>query len=465
MMIGDRLKKVISITKTGFAIPVIIETRQQPSSSDVQELKGYMQVIRTSNIVNHVYGTADANAINALSSLPFISNIFYDEPVSRFGFGFSIPELPSISFSKTDIHIPITESARFIGAEKLHNKDVTGRGMKVAVIDTGVDSNHPMMQGAVTKQINIAKKNGAINADTDDGNGHGTHVATILAGREVIVTPRITGEQTRMIGVAPEAKVVGIKVLDDTGSGQTSWVMEGVEAAVAEGVDVINMSLGSSFDNAGLSPDSTLIDAVVFNKKIPCVVASGNSFANFTIGSPGGARGALTVASNAMISPMAGMVSTFSSKGATTDGRLKPDISAPGGNLQSKKETILAGTAGALAESVGDDYVGIMGTSMATPHVAGCVALLLQAGMSSDRFIMENLLAQTALFKHPKDIYTGWGMIDVNGAYDYIMSGGSLFPISSIFSELSKPFRPLASLMPKSAESVESSAVRLPYLF
>ncbi len=463
-MIDPRLSKVIQITKPGLKIPIIVETRQPPSSSDIQEIKGYMRVSRVSNIVNHIYGSADANTIASISKLPFISKVFYDEPVSRF-FKLDMPSLPSISLSHEDIHIPVSESAGFIGADELHNEDVSGKGIKVAVIDTGVNRNHPMMSGAVTKQINISKKNGAINADTNDGNGHGTHVATILAGREVIVTPKITGEKVRMIGVAPEADIVGIKVLDDNGSGQTSWVMEGIEAAVEEGVDVINMSLGSAFDNAGLSPDSTLVDAVTFNKNIPCVVAAGNSFANFTIGSPGGSRGAITVSSNAMKLPTAGIVSTFSSKGSTTDGRIKPDISAPGGNLQYKKETILAGTSGLLAKESGDDYIGIMGTSMATPHVAGCIALLLQAGMKPDRFVIENLIAQTSLFNHPKDIYTGWGMIDVKSAYDYIISGRPLMPISSLINALNKPLMPLASLMPRTTESAESTGVRLPYIF
>ena len=461
-MIDPRLSKVIKISKPGLRIPIIVETRQKPSSSDIQELRGYMGVARVSKIVNHVYGSADDNAITSISKLPFIVRVFYDEPVSRFGL--TLPHLPSVSFSREDIHIPITKSAAFIGADKLHDIGITGKGIKVAVIDTGVNRNHPMMNGAVSKQINIAKKNGAENADTNDGNGHGTHVATILAGREVIATPKITGKKTRMVGVAPEAEIIGIKVLDDSGSGQTSWIMEGIEAAVDEGVDVINMSLGSAFDNAGLSPDSTLVDAVTFKEKILCVVAAGNSFANFTIGSPGGSRGALTVASNAMNLPMAGIVSTFSSKGSTTDGRIKPDISAPGGNLQYKKETILAGTSGILAREIGDNYIGIMGTSMATPHVAGCIALLLQAGMKPDRFVVENLIAQTSMFNHPKDIYTGWGMINVKSAYDYLMSGKPLMPISSLISALNKPLVPLVSMIPRTTASAESTAVRLPYI-
>jgi hypothetical protein len=80
-MIDPRLSKVISITKPGFKIPIIVETRQPPSSSDIQEIKGYMRVSRVSNIVNHIYGSADANTIASISKLPFISKVFYDEPV------------------------------------------------------------------------------------------------------------------------------------------------------------------------------------------------------------------------------------------------------------------------------------------------------------------------------------------------------------------------------------------------
>lgn len=461
--IDSRLNKVIQVTKEGFRIPIIVETFVAPSSADINELSGFMGVKRTSKIVNQVYGTADSYGIQSIASLPFVSRVVYDEPVSRFQFDF-MP--PSISISREDIHIPISDSAAFIGAAELNDNGITGKGIKVAIIDTGVNKKHPMLQGAVIKQFNIALKNGARKevADINDGNGHGTHVATTVAGRDITISSKIFDKEIRLHGMATEAEIIAIKVLDDEGSGQTSWVMEGIELAVKEGADVINMSLGSMFDGGGLSPDSKLVNEVTFTHNIMCAVAAGNSFANFTIGSPGGANGALTVASNAMRTPSAGLVSTFSSKGTTTDGRVKPDISAPGGNIVNVKEAIFAGTSGALAAEAGEDYIGIMGTSMACPHIAGCLALLLQAGLPRDRFYLEDLLAATAKYYHIKDIYTGWGMINVKKAYDYLIKKEPLTPVSAIMRAANIFTQPLAAIAPKPEESIESQGIRLPYL-
>lgn len=457
--IDNRLTKVLTMVKSGVSIPIIVETVRPPSSSDVQELRSEMSVKRVSSIANQVFGTADESSIRAIASMAFVSTVFYDEPVSRFQF-----VAPSISISKNDINIPISDSSQFIGATDLHDEGITGKGIKVAVIDTGVNRNHPLLEGAVKIQINIAKKNGAEFADINDGNGHGTHVATTIAGRDRTVYSSLLNKTIRMHGVAPECEIIAIKVLDDEGSGQTSWVIEGMEAAVDAGADVINMSLGSMWDGGGLTPDSKVVDEIVFNHNILCAIAAGNSFANLAIGSPGGSHGAITVGSNAMITPSPGIVSTFSSKGTTTDGRVKPDISAPGGNMMNVKETIYAGTSGILADEAGEDYIGIMGTSMATPHVAGCLALLLQSGMKRDRYIAEDLLGNTAKFSHIKDIYTGWGMVNVKRAYDYLVGNKKLVPISSVSRAIDIPLRPLAALIPQSEQTVESRQIRLPYL-
>ncbi len=459
--VDSRLTKVLQIVKPGTPIPIIVETIRPPSSSDVQELNSIMSVRRTSTLVNQVYGVVNEELVQNIASLSFVSVVFYDEPVSRFK---ATSIVPSISISKEDIIIPISDSAQFIGATDLHDIGITGKGIKVAVVDTGCNKNHPLLEGAIKTQVNIAKKNGAEKADINDGNGHGTHVGTTIGGRDRIIYSKRLGKNIRMHGVAPECEIIAIKVLDDEGSGQTSWVIEGMEAAVELGADIINMSLGSVFDGAGLSPDSRVVDEIVFNHNILCAVAAGNSFSNLSIGSPGGARGALTVGSVAIVTPLPNIVSTFSSKGTTTDGRVKPDISAPGGNLVNIKEAIYAGTSGSMAKESGEDYIGIMGTSMATPHIAGCLALLLQAGMKRDRYIVEDLLGNTATMQHPKDVYTGWGTINVKKAYDYLISNKALIPISTLSKAMDTTLKPFASLIPQSEEASSSLEVRLPYI-
>lgn len=457
--IDTRLTKVLQIVKTGTSIPVIVETIRPPSSSDVQELNSEMSVKRVSKIANQVYGTADEDSIKNIARFAFVSTVFYDEPVARFQF-----LAPSISISKTDIHIPISDVAQFVGATDLHDEDITGKGIKVAVIDTGVNKNHPLLEGAVRTQINIVKKYQDELADDQDRQGHGTWCATALGGRDRTIYSKLFGKNIRMHGVAPECEIIGIKVLDDEGSGQTSWVIEGMEAAVEAGADIISMSLGSMWDGAGLTPDSKVVDEIVFNRNILCAIAAGNSFANMAIGSPGGSHGALTVGSNAMRIPSPGIVSTFSSKGTTTDGRVKPDISAPGGNIVNIKEALYGGTSGEMAEESGEDYISIMGTSMATPVVAGCLALLLQSGMKRDRYFAEDLIGNTARFQHPKDLYTGWGMINVKKAYEYLIGNKKIYPISTVSRIIDIPLRPLASLIPQSEQSIDSKRIRLPYI-
>ncbi len=457
--ISARLNKVLQMIKPGIRLPIIVETIRPASNSDVADLSRFMQVRKVLLISNMVFGQADETGIRNLATLPFISIVQYDEIVSTHG------ALPVISISNTDINIPVSESARFIGAKDLNDIGITGKGIKIAVIDTGCNKNHPMLEGAIKEQYNIAKDNGAINADGQDGNGHGTFVASTAAGREVEIYSRFLGQRVVLRGVAPEAEIIAIKVLDDAGSGQTSWVIEGMEKAVEVGADVINMSLGSIFDNAGLSPDSKVVDTIVYNHNILCAVAAGNSFSNFSIGSPGGARGSLTVGSSAIKTPSAGVVSSFSSKGTTSDGRIKPDISAPGGNLVNINESIYAATSGLLARDAGEPYVGLMGSSMATPHVAGSIALLLQAGMKRDRYFLEDLLAATASYKHVKDVFTGWGTINVKAAYDYLMSGKLPFPVTTFSKIAETSLLPFAGILPQQMQSESSeSSVRLPYI-
>lgn len=293
---------------------------------------------------------------------------------------------------------------------------------------------------------------------------HNTWCATAVGGRDKVIYSKHFEANIRMHGVAPECEIIAIKVLDDKGSGQTSWVIEGMEAAVDAGADIISMSLGSMFDGAGVSPDSKVVDEIVYKHNILCAVAAGNSFSNFSIGSPGGARGSLTVGSVAMKTPSPNIVSTFSSKGLTTDGRVKPDISAPGGNLLNIKEVLYGGTSGGMTEESGEDYIGIMGTSMATPHVAGCLALLLQAGMKRDRYVAEDLLGNTSDYSHPKDANTGWGTINVKKAYDYLVGNKNIVPISSLSKVMDSALMPLSSLIPQSEQTSENLEVRLPYI-
>jgi subtilisin family serine protease len=238
------------------------------------------------------------------------------------------------------------------GAPKAWRLGFDGTGTKVAVLDTGYDPEHPDLAGRV-----IAAQDFTGQGDPADRDGHGTHVASTIAG---------TGAaDASKVGMAPEAGLLVGKVLG-FGGGQTSWIVGGMEWAVAQGADVVNMSLGSSQPTDCTDPMAQAAAALSEQAKTLFVVAAGNSGARETVSSPGCVEGVLTV--GAVDSE--GETAAFSSRGSVLgDHRVKPDIAAPG-----------VAIVGAQNNSPGGiHYTAMSGTSMATPHVAGAAALVRQA--------------------------------------------------------------------------------------
>ncbi|MER6098884.1 S8 family serine peptidase [Streptomyces sp. NPDC001728] len=251
-----------------------------------------------------------------------------------------------------------------IGADRAWQSGYDGAGVKIAVLDTGVDKTHDDLRTQV-----VGEKNFSASADAVDRVGHGTHVASIAVG---------TGAKSggRFKGVAPGAKVISGKVLDDEGYGDDSAVIAGMEWAAAEGADVVNLSLGGP-DSPGVDPLEAMVDKLSAEKGILFAIAAGNEgeAGASTVGSPGSADAALTVGAVDKDDRLA----PFSSVGPRVgDGAVKPDVTAPG----------VAITAAAAAGSLIDlrpgtphpapGYLQIDGTSMATPHVAGAAAILKQ---------------------------------------------------------------------------------------
>ncbi|MEU3985989.1 S8 family serine peptidase [Streptomyces sp. NPDC026672] len=244
-----------------------------------------------------------------------------------------------------------------IGAPEVWRKGFDGTGVKIAVLDTGIDAGHPDVGGKI-----VARQDFTGEGDTQDHNGHGTHVASIAAG---------TGAASdgKYRGVAPGASLLIGKVLDTGGSGLTSDIMAGMQWAVDQGADIVNMSLGAP-DQLGTDPLEETVDAL--SDRALFVVAAGNSGPGATtLGSPGVAEGALTVGAV----DKQDVLADFSSRGPRLeDGGVKPDLTAPGVDITA-----------ASAEGTRLDYphpapgyVTMSGTSMATPHVTGAAALLAQ---------------------------------------------------------------------------------------
>ncbi|MFE7853333.1 S8 family serine peptidase [Streptomyces sp. NPDC057403] len=278
----------------------------------------------------------------------------------------------------------LDKSVPQIGAPVAWAAGYTGKGVKVAVLDTGVDTTHPDLKSQV-----VASKNFSAAADATDHFGHGTHVASIVAG---------TGAKSggKYKGVAPDAEILNGKVLDDTGSGDDSGILAGMEWAAAQGASVINLSLGG-YDTPEIDPLEAEVNKLSAEKGVLFAIAAGNEGPH-SIGSPGSADAALTVGAVDKKDKLADFSSTGPRAG---DGAIKPDVTAPGVDI-----TAAAAKGSVIDKEVGEKpegYLTISGTSMATPHVAGAAAILKQ--------------------EHPD-----WGYAELKGALTGSAKGGNYTP-------------------------------------
>ncbi|HVV23140.1 MAG TPA: S8 family peptidase [Pseudonocardiaceae bacterium] len=254
------------------------------------------------------------------------------------------------------VHATLDQSVPLIGAPTAWQHGHTGKGVTVAVLDTGIDAQHPDLVGKV-----VASQNFSDSPDADDHDGHGTHVASIITG-----SGAASGGRYR--GVAPGVRLISGKVLDDTGGGDESGILAGMEWAVQQGAKVINMSLGTNGASDGTDVLSQEVNTLSASSGALFVIAAGNAGGSETVSSPGSADAALTVASTTKQDTL----STFSSRGPRIGNfGLKPDIAAPG------QDIVAARAPGAFpADAVDAYYVKLSGTSMATPHVSGSAAIV-----------------------------------------------------------------------------------------
>nr|WP_042187373.1 S8 family serine peptidase [Kibdelosporangium sp. MJ126-NF4]CEL18031.1 Probable secreted peptidase [Kibdelosporangium sp. MJ126-NF4]CTQ90741.1 Probable secreted peptidase [Kibdelosporangium sp. MJ126-NF4] len=293
--------------------------------------------------------------------------------------------------------VDLAESVAQIKAPAAWAAGFDGTGVRVGVLDTGVDATHPDLVGKIAESASFVGSE----PDAIDRHGHGTHVASTIAG-----SGAAAGGVEK--GAAPGTQLVVGKVLSGSGVGYESEIIAGMEWAAGRS-KIVSMSLGGPAPS-GADPMSDAVTNLTASTGALFVIAAGNSGpAVGTIGSPGTSPSALTVGAV----DKQEQVASFSSRGPVADGSVKPEIVAPGVSIVAARAV---GTT--MGAPVNDKYTAASGTSMATPHVAGAAAVLAQRhpDWTANR-LKAALIASTKDLGRPVNDQ-GAGQVDVKAAID-----------------------------------------------
>ncbi len=320
-----------------------------------------------------------------------------------------------------------------------------GRGITWAVMDTGIDATHPHFATHATVDASLSR-NFSLSSGLEDRNGHGTHVAGIIAGEagrredgrpyraatfsEEEDEPEVIDLEACPSGLAPLAKLVNVKVLNDDGTGAASAAIQGLEylrklnqASPLTKVDGVNLSLGYPYDprtyGCGYSPLCREVARAVHSGLI-VVISCGNwgygtaklatgqevpVSVGFSITDPANTEEGIAVGSVHKSAPHRYGVSYFSSKGPTSDGRLKPDLVAPGEKVISCS----------IHRDQGYEYEESSGTSVAAPHVSGAIAAFLSAHeeFRASPWKVKGIFLKSAVDLGRERAYQGAGLLDL----------------------------------------------------
>lgn len=273
-----------------------------------------------------------------------------------------------------------------IGAASAYAKGIKGAGVKVAILDTGIDYTHPDLSDNYKGGYNFVYDN---NDPIDDSRyGHGTHVAGIIAAKD---------NGTGVVGVAPEASIYALKVLNGGLMGLTSDILDAIDWAITNKMNIINMSFGAPLESQAFSDVCDL----AYKAGITIFAAAGN-FKQPVVDNPAGFASVIAVSATNPDDTLA----YFSNYGD------KVEVAAPGVNIKS---TVKGGGYGLMS-----------GTSQSTPHAAGVAALIISAGiqdMDQDGNIADEVrkqltLTATDLGAPGRDIYFGYGLVNAKAAVD-----------------------------------------------
>lgn len=373
-------------------LPVIVKLRQEVQETQKEaikdlkkgELQGEIQLLKS------FYGQLSPQSIQDLTDRGEVERIYYDREVQAF------LDIASKSTGARDLQL---------------EEGITGKGVTIAILDTGIYPHKDLTspENRIVGFVDFV----ANRQEPYDDQGHGTHCAGDAAGN---------GAESEGLyaGAAPGANIVGVKVLDFSGGGRLSTVIRGIEWCVENkdkyGIKILSLSLGSpAMESYRNDPLAQAAEKAWHQGIVVCAAAGNEGPSKGTISTPGNHPLIITVGAaddRNTVSRDDDVKAPFSSLGPTPDGLIKPDIYAPGTDI------ISLNAAGSelekmLSESrVGEHYIRMSGTSMATPFCAGVAALLLEVNPFLSPNDIKSILMSTSSILNNEQA----GYIDVKKA-------------------------------------------------
>lgn len=354
-------------------VQIIIGFKNKPGPSDIDFITGLGGIInRKYTIINAIAVTVPENVLDKIKRSPNVEYIEIDEKMYAH---IPIGTCQEIQILKQIVPWGVGR----IGATLVHSMGNTGKGIRIGILDTGIDYTHPDLSKNYKGGYNFIDNN----TDAKDYNGHGTHVAGIIAAED---------NDIGVVGVAPDAYLYSVRILDYAATGTASDITAGLEWCLDNNMQIVNMSLGSCEDSISV----TRAADVLYNHGILLIAAAGNSGNAMgdgdNIDNPARYNSVMAVGATDVYDNRA----EFSSTGP------KLEISAPGKDIYSLLP--------------GNKYGSLSGTSMASPHVAGVAALVLYAdpGISNvqARIRLQTTSQNISKVSFEAKNWFGYGLVD-----------------------------------------------------
>ncbi|WP_156288435.1 S8 family peptidase [Oceanobacillus salinisoli] len=379
-------------------IPVIIHLKNN-CDKDLQDdlcktcnVDSHNKLDQELKLIHGMRGYLTPGMIKQIKDHEAVDRIFYDREVNAF----------------------LDVANEHIGAANVHKEyDLTGKGVAIAVIDTGV---HPH-EDLTSPSNRIISFQDFINGKNEpyDDNGHGTHCAGDAAGNGHL-------SNGKYISPAPEASIVGVKVLDKNGGGRLSTIIEGIEWCVdhydEHQIRIISLSLGApAYESFRDDPLTIAVQEAWHHGIVVCAAAGNSGPSASTISTPAIDPFIITVGSTNdqdTVERSDDVIADYSSRGPTIDSFVKPDIYAPGTNIIAPLAPGSAIESQLPEQIIDENYIQLSGTSMATPICAGVIALMLEANPNLSPNDVKSILKATS----QPTLQDTWGHIHAEAAVE-----------------------------------------------